>query len=302
MVQKLLASLVLLAASVAGLPGAEAGKDPEPVECVRLAPSWDAAVAEAQALNVPIVVHSHGFFCGPCWGMHAGLMCNKKYRQFSEANTVEVIVLSRLQEGIDRKDPRARTYLGHREGKEVRMLCELPGLTIEEALAMPGTRAGRYNDTGTVPFTCIVDPHTLEEMQRFQGGASAKTVMAAVATAHERLETAHGPGFSRKRLNDLRDEIEDAWDRVAKNDYAKAVSILDKAGRGAADWPTYLQSRLESARGRILHEAAHVLDEIESLAKSDRIQAKRRLRTLRSKLEGTGLEDRAEALRESFSH
>ena len=29
---------------------------------VNYAKSWDAAVAEAKMLNVPIVVHSHGFY------------------------------------------------------------------------------------------------------------------------------------------------------------------------------------------------------------------------------------------------
>lgn len=301
MLEKILAPLVFFAVLATLPPGAAAGKDPEPVECVRLARSWDDAVAEAKALNLPIVVHSHGFYCGPCWGMHSAVMCNKKYRKFSEANTVEVIVLSRLQEGIDKQDPRAATYTARRKGKEVSMLCELPGLTVEEALALPRTKAGQYNDTGGVPFTCVVDPHTLEEVKRFQGGTSAKTVMEAVEAAREQLEEDHGDGFSRKVLNDLRDDIDDAWDRVAKGDYAKAVSKLDKAGRKADDWPDYLRDRLTAARSEILVEAAHALDEIEALGATDRVQAKRRIRRLRAKLGGTGLEDRAAALYESLS-
>lgn len=31
-------------------------------ETVTFAKSWDAAVEEAKTLNVPIVVHSHGFY------------------------------------------------------------------------------------------------------------------------------------------------------------------------------------------------------------------------------------------------
>jgi hypothetical protein len=37
-----------------------AGDKPKPT--VAFAPSWDAAVEEAKLLNVPIVVHSHGFY------------------------------------------------------------------------------------------------------------------------------------------------------------------------------------------------------------------------------------------------
>jgi hypothetical protein len=44
-----------------GLGAAAAGKD-EPKPTVRFAKTWDGAVAEAKTLNVPIVVHSHGFY------------------------------------------------------------------------------------------------------------------------------------------------------------------------------------------------------------------------------------------------
>ena len=52
----------LLTLAVVGVVAAAvaAGKnDPDP--SVAYAKSWDAAVAEAKLLNVPIVVHSHGF-------------------------------------------------------------------------------------------------------------------------------------------------------------------------------------------------------------------------------------------------
>lgn len=38
------------------------GKDNKPKPTVHFAPTWEAAVEEAKALNVPIVVHSHGFY------------------------------------------------------------------------------------------------------------------------------------------------------------------------------------------------------------------------------------------------
>ena len=53
-------SLLLAVAVVAGTRAVHAGK-PEPKESVALAKSWEAAVEEAKLLNVPIVVHGHGF-------------------------------------------------------------------------------------------------------------------------------------------------------------------------------------------------------------------------------------------------
>ena len=37
-------------------------KDDGPIESVKFAKSWEAAIEEAKTLNVPIVVHSHGFY------------------------------------------------------------------------------------------------------------------------------------------------------------------------------------------------------------------------------------------------
>jgi hypothetical protein len=45
----------------AGFGVALAGKD-EIKPSVKFARTWDDAVAEARMLNVPIVVHSHGFY------------------------------------------------------------------------------------------------------------------------------------------------------------------------------------------------------------------------------------------------
>jgi hypothetical protein len=53
-------TLSLLLMLCAG-PTAHAGKDPDVEPCVKFAKTWEAAVAEAKLLNVPIVVHSHGF-------------------------------------------------------------------------------------------------------------------------------------------------------------------------------------------------------------------------------------------------
>ena len=51
-----LLGLALLAAAHAARAG------DKPVRSVRWAPSWDDAVTEARALNLPIVVHRHGFY------------------------------------------------------------------------------------------------------------------------------------------------------------------------------------------------------------------------------------------------
>jgi len=56
--RKLFASAAAL--TLAATLGSAKGDKPEP--SVTYAKTWDAAVAEAKLLNVPIVVHSHGFY------------------------------------------------------------------------------------------------------------------------------------------------------------------------------------------------------------------------------------------------
>ena len=47
--------------AVALLTAAAAAGPKKPKDSVTYAKSWEAAVAEAKMLNVPLVVHSHGF-------------------------------------------------------------------------------------------------------------------------------------------------------------------------------------------------------------------------------------------------
>lgn len=54
--KKLLLPLLLMSALALG----DIKDDPKP--CVRFAKTWELAVEEAILLNMPIVVHSHGFY------------------------------------------------------------------------------------------------------------------------------------------------------------------------------------------------------------------------------------------------
>ena len=52
----------VLIAATAGSVAVAKDKKPEIKPSVTYAKSWEAAVKEAKELNVPIVVHSHGFY------------------------------------------------------------------------------------------------------------------------------------------------------------------------------------------------------------------------------------------------
>ncbi|MBI4880254.1 MAG: hypothetical protein HY812_11440 [Planctomycetes bacterium] len=280
--------------------GASAADKPKIKPTVAFATSWDAALEEARLLNVPIVVHSHGFKCPPCWGMHASVLQNKDYIKFAEKSTVEVICLGRLQEGIDEKSPKAATYKSKVNGQEVERLVEWPNLTVEEILALGQSKAGAYNDTGFVPFTAVIDPHTEQEMARFPGSTAAGTLMEGVEQAREKLESEHGKGVARKELRGFEDAEAAALEGIAGGEYGAALDGLDKLAKASMNWPQPLQERLAKARAQVVDAAKKALEAIEKTAASDPVQAQRELAKLAPRLRGTGLEERAGELKDSL--
>lgn len=291
------------AVSLVSLVGvARAGEKFEPDPQVKYAASWESAVEEAKLLNVPIVVHSHGFYCGPCWGLHSGILKNKKYIEFSDKNTVEVICLGRLDEGIEKKEERAETYEVEKDGKKIAYMKEFPGMTTEQMLALGRSKGASYNNTGKVPYTCMVDPYTLEEVTKWEGGsASAGSIEEGVVEFRKKLDKDHGKGVSRK---DIR-TVGDAEARVAglqeKGDFAAAIAELTKVTGKAKDWPESLTTRVAKVKDAVIAAAKVELDQLETLAATDRVEAKKGLAKLSARLKGTGLEERAKALMASWA-
>ena len=56
------AAWILPTLALAAIVATAGAKAPKVKDTVPFARSWDAAIDEAKLLNVPIVVHSHGFY------------------------------------------------------------------------------------------------------------------------------------------------------------------------------------------------------------------------------------------------
>ncbi len=282
----------------ADAPEGEAAKT-EPVTCVSLAKSWAQAVKDAKAQNVPIVLHNHGFYCPPCWGMHASLMCDPGYIEFSFENTVEVLALDRLQEGVTKKEARAATYDAKEGGKPVKYLIEFPGLTVDEVLALRNSKASTYNKSGGLPYTALIDPFTEEEIKSWKGGGIATSeIIDGVKAARETLSKAHGKGKPRPELKAIGDVEKAAADRVKAGDYCGALDAYAAATKKADKdgWPSLLRDRITKGREAAIAAATEALDKIEAGKAVDAVKAKKELGTLMTRLRGTGLEQRAKDL------
>ena len=80
--------------------------------------------------------------------MHRSVLQNEDFAKFTYENAVDVMSLSRLDEGIEKKDEKSHTYdTVDADGKPVKYLVEWPNLTIEEMYAFRRTKAGQYNNT-----------------------------------------------------------------------------------------------------------------------------------------------------------
>jgi hypothetical protein len=274
---------------------AEAG----PVYCVELAPAWEQALKDAKARVVPMVVHVHGFYCGPCWHLHRTVMCDKGYIEFSFENAVEVLALDRLQEGVDKGEDGAGTYEAKRDGKRLQFLRAFPTLTIDEALQLRQSKAGSYNKTGGLPYTALIDPFTEEELKSWQGGSlTVAQLTQSVTDARDKLVKDHGKGKARPELKVMVEAEVQGEARIKAGNYAGALDTCDAFMKKAEKdgWAPYLHVRILKTREAAIAAATAALDKVDADKSLDPVKTKKDLATLVGKLRGTGLEKRAKAL------
>ena len=293
--------LLLALAWLAANETAVAQKKKKSKACVALARSWDSAVEKARLLNVPIVVHHHGFYCGPCWGMHSAVLENKKYIKFSRVKTVEVAVIGQLEKGIAEGNSKAGIYRAKgSDGQEVAYMLHWPGITAKELIALGRSKAASYNKTGKVPYTCIVDPHTLKELKSWLGGTSGKSIMNEIKAVRKNLVKHHGPGVSRAALSGLRSAEDRIPTLMRSGDFSEAMDLLEKAA-GKSDPPKAIKKRINAARKQIIDAASAQLEAIRAKAADDPAIARKELSRLVKKLRGTGLENKAKAMLKEIS-
>lgn len=231
--------------------------------------------------------------------MHSAVMQNKKYVEFAKENTIEVLALQRLDEAVGKKDPKAKAYKTKGpDGQEATYMVEWPNLTYQEILALNRSPAGGYNKSGGIPYTSLVDPWTLEEVEKLP--RSAKGIMDAVEAYRKKMTKEHGKGMSRKDLAKVTDTEGDVAGFLKSKEYSKAADALAKISSGK-EMPEAFAKRLEVMRTSITEAAQAELAEMEATAGSDAAKAKKDLPGLINRLRGTGLEEKAKALQKSLA-
>jgi hypothetical protein len=230
--------------------------------------------------------------------MHGAVLQNTKYIEFANDNTVEVMAMQRFQEGVDAGDRKAATYKAkNAKGEEVEYLVEFPNLTLAELLALNSSPAGQYNDTGGIPYTAFVNPHTLKKMRGFSGGQSAKKVMETVEEMKKELWAEYGPGLKRSDIQKWQSEGDKLLEKMAKGGAAKALAGAKGLKAKADKIGEKMAPRYEAWLAECLAKAGAELDEAEGLIQEGKINpAKKILGPLSRGLKGTDLEERCNEL------
>ena len=197
------------------------------------------------------------------------MLQNEKYIAFSDDNSVEVLALGSLDQGMSNpKDRRNEQYDAKDEsGNPVRYLKEFAGCTVEQLNALNSSQAGQYNKTGKIPYVGVVDPFTLKEMKSMPGGAAAGGLMDAVTEAKAQLNKEHGPSMKRSTLRKFKASVKAIEDQIGKG-ASKALADLSKLKTSIAKEGDSLKTEAGKLEEKVNDAVKADLDKAEGLIAS----------------------------------
>ncbi|MGH7163111.1 MAG: hypothetical protein ACREID_06485 [Planctomycetota bacterium] len=227
------------------------------------------------------------------------MLQDKSYIRFAAENSVEVISMEEMEKALAEKGAMVRTYTSKDAyGDEVECLAEFPGLTIAQLERLSDGKAIEYMEGGKIPYTAIVNPHTLEPMEGMKGKKSSRELMDAVARHRKALEAEHGPGLPRKSWNELAEGQVAIDVALAAGDIPKAMKIARGLERLVERGHEHARRKAASSLRVVLSDAGERLDEAEQLRDAGKAkEAAEIAASLAPALQGTELQGRVEALR-----
>lgn len=234
--------------------------------------------------------------------MHGSVLQNEDYIKFADESTVEVMAMGRLKEGVDSGDRKAEQYDATDEsGNAVKYMVEFPNLTLEEMYALDRSKAGTYNNTGKIPYTAIVNPHTEEQMQALPGGRSAGQLMEAVESQKKALVEKYGPSLSRKDVRAVKECRKECLALAEDKGIGKAIAQFEKDAKKLEKAGERIAKMVEDVRAELLGKASEELDQAAELIDGGNTKdAKKILDGLKSAVRKTDLEARVAELYEKI--
>lgn len=181
-------------------------------------------------------------------------------------------------------------------------MASWPGLTLAQIEGLASSPARKFNDTGSIPHTSVVDPFTLQKLEGFRGGVSSGRIMDAADAALAKIRKAQGkPNFTRKDLAKIDTADADVSTALGKRRLDKALSAVRKIEKAAKSWPELAKQKIASVKQRALEAARAKIAELEKLGATAPKRAKAKLAVLAGRLKGTELFEQVQALVQRFT-
>jgi hypothetical protein len=228
---------------------------------------------------------------------------NPSYIKFSRESCVELMCMKDIEQALAERPAHAATYkTKDAYGDEIECFECVPGVTIKQMLALHEGKPIEYMKGPLMPYTAVVDPHTLADLGGIERGqaTSASAFIEVISRHVKTLEAEHGKGVEAK----LWEYVLDAQVRVdlllGEEKLDKALALVDEMARKTARQHETVQRKVGAAREAVLADAARRLDALEKkieggMGGQERAEASR----LAKLLKGTELADRASAIETS---
>ncbi len=230
--------------------------------------------------------------------MHRSVLTNKGYMKFAAVNTVEVLTMEETDVAIQKESRHIRTFtVRDPYGDEEQQLVEFPGLTLEALQSLNNSPAMNYMQGNRIPYTAVVNPHTLEEMEGIRGTKNGKQLADAIKPHVKELKLKYGPGIARALWDTVSEGQVQIDIALAKGKIPEALGVWRHLAKETVRKPEALKERVESSLELILEDAGKALDGFEKqIADGKRASVRTPLKRLARALEGTPLEKRAAEL------
>lgn len=232
--------------------------------------------------------------------MHRAVFENKAYIRFSRENCVEVMAMQDIERALAEKPKRAETYkTKDAYGDEIECFVKFPGVTIDQMRELIEGPALGYMEGSLMPYTGVVDPHTLKAIGGVKRGEpyTASHFIDVIRPHVKALKEKYGAGIDRKAWDGIHARLVKVDLALGENGVDRAMALHNEMVKLAgARPPDALKRRLESTLEVILGDAGERLDTLEArTAKGEGAKVKRELAKLAKALQGTKLEKRAAA-------
>jgi hypothetical protein len=230
---------------------------------------------------------------------------NKAYIRFSRDNCVEVMCMKDIDQALAEKPKRAETYkTTDAYGDEIECFVKFPGVTVQQMKDLHEGEALNYMQGPLMPYTAVVDPHSLEDLVGIKRGeASTAQSFIKVISGHVRaLKKKYGPGIDRKLWDFVRQGQVEIDLLLGEEKISDALRLLREMEKRSARQPEVLVRKVNASRESVLADAGERLDALEKLlAGGQSSKARRELKELAELLSGTPLGERAASLRATTS-